>query len=450
MHEVAFVVDQVSVDCPNAGRSVDGLAEIATIGAAGAATETVADADPEPPGPVHVSVYLLAAVSAPVLTEPTVALLPVHAPEAVQEIVFVLDHVSMELPSYAIDVGLADNDTTGAGGAPTVTVANLLAVPPIPVHEIEYVAFAVNAPVANEPATASVPDQAPAAVHDVALLLDHVIIDSAPYAIDAGLAEIATAGGAGAAPTATVADALALPPAPSHVIVYVLVAVSAPVLAEPEVGSDPDHAPDALHDVAFVLDHVSVELALYATDAGLADNDTAGGGAPTVTVADALVEPPAPSHARVKVVTAVRVPLVTEPDVGWSPDHPPEAMHVVALVVDHVSVDRAPYATDVGSADRVMVGTGAVTDTATDALDEPPAPMQAMVNVLSSLSEPVVTEPATACVPDHAPDAVHDVAFVLAHVSVELAALATVVGLAEIDTTGAGGTQHTITEAIVG
>lgn len=47
-------------------------------------------------------------------------------------------------------------------------------------------------------------------------------------------------------------------------------------------------------------------------------------------------------------------------------------------------------------------------------------------------------DPLTGLVPDHPPDAVHAVAFVLAHVNVEAWPLATVLGLALSVTVGAG------------
>lgn len=63
--------------------------------------------------------------------EPLVALVPDHAPEAVHEVAFVADQVSVELPPLATVLGLADKVTTGAGGV-TETVADWLALPPPP------------------------------------------------------------------------------------------------------------------------------------------------------------------------------------------------------------------------------------------------------------------------------------------------------------------------------
>ena len=79
----------------------------------------------------------------------------------------------------------------------------------------EYVALVVSAPVACEPATALVPDQAPVAAHDAALADDHVKVEPLPPATVLGLAVKVTVG-AGEV-TDTVAACVALPPAPVQV-----------------------------------------------------------------------------------------------------------------------------------------------------------------------------------------------------------------------------------------
>ncbi len=61
-----------------------------------------------------------------------------------------------------------------------------------------------------------VPDQAPEAVQDVALLDDQVSVDALPLLIVLGLALKITVG-AGFALTVTVADCAALPPLPVQV-----------------------------------------------------------------------------------------------------------------------------------------------------------------------------------------------------------------------------------------
>jgi hypothetical protein len=60
----------------------------------------------------------------------------------------------------------------------------------------------------------------------------------------------------------------------------------------------PDHAPPAVHEVAFVEDQVRVELPPLATVLGLALNVTVGAGVATVTVADCEALPPVPLQVR--------------------------------------------------------------------------------------------------------------------------------------------------------
>ena len=76
-------------------------------------------------------------------------------------------------------------------------------------------------------------------------------------------------------------------------------AVSGPIgwLPESPVGV-PNQAPEAVQELAFVEDQVSVDDPPLATDAGLAASDTVGAGGNTVTVADALALPPEPVQVR--------------------------------------------------------------------------------------------------------------------------------------------------------
>ncbi len=80
-----------------------------------------------------------------------------------------------------------------------------------------------------------------------------------------------------------------------------LVAVKAPVDCVPLAALAPDQAPEAVQDVAFAEDQVSVELAPVVTDAGLALTITVGAGATAVTstVAESDAVPPAPVQVRV-------------------------------------------------------------------------------------------------------------------------------------------------------
>ena len=73
-------------------------------------------------------------VSAPVDCEPPVAALaPDQAPEATQDVALVADQVNMELLPLATVLGPADRVTVGAGVV-TETVADWVALPPLPVQ----------------------------------------------------------------------------------------------------------------------------------------------------------------------------------------------------------------------------------------------------------------------------------------------------------------------------
>ena len=76
--------------------------------------------------------------------------------------------------------------------------------------------MAVRAPVVCDPLTALVPDQAPEAVHDVALVEDQVKVELPPLVTVLGLALIVTVA-VGLGLTVTVVDCAALPPAPVQV-----------------------------------------------------------------------------------------------------------------------------------------------------------------------------------------------------------------------------------------
>ena len=114
-------------------------------------------------------------------------------------------------------VGLALNDTVGAGGAETVTVADCEAEPPAPVQVSTNFVVAVRAGVVLEPAVACEPLQPPEAAQAVALVDDQVNADVAPLLTVTGFAARVTVG-AGEV-TDTVADCTALPPLPLQVSV---------------------------------------------------------------------------------------------------------------------------------------------------------------------------------------------------------------------------------------
>jgi hypothetical protein len=60
-------------------------------------------------------------------------LVPDQAPEAEQEVALVADQLNVELPPLATVLGLAVKVTVGAGEV-TDTVADWLALPPVPVQ----------------------------------------------------------------------------------------------------------------------------------------------------------------------------------------------------------------------------------------------------------------------------------------------------------------------------
>ncbi len=80
----------------------------------------------------------------------------------------------------------------------------------------------------------------------------------------------------------------------------------------------------------------------------------------TETVTETSDEvPPGPVHWKVKVVLTVRGPVNTLPESVPELDHGPPAVQLVASVEPQVSVELAPYATEIGEAVSEAVGTGA-------------------------------------------------------------------------------------------
>jgi hypothetical protein len=144
--------------------------------------------------------------------------------------------------------------------------------------------------------TATAPDHPPDAVQEVALVEDQFNVELPPWDTLAGFALKETVGGAD---TETVADCDAVPPAPLQLKVNFVVALSAAVACDPVVAWAPVQPPEALHEVAFVDDQVSVEVAPLFTVVGLAAKVTAGAGVLTDTVADCAALPPAPLQVRV-------------------------------------------------------------------------------------------------------------------------------------------------------
>lgn len=78
------------------------------------------------------------------------------------------------------------------------------------------------------------------------------------------------------------------------------------------------------------------------------------------------------------MVDCVSAGVTKVPDVLRLPDHPLDAMQLVALVEDQVSVEVPPVPTCAGFAEILTVGTGGIALTATVAVCEvePPGPLQ--------------------------------------------------------------------------
>ena len=88
----------------------------------------------------------------------------------------------------------------------------------------------------------------------------------------------------------------------------------------------------------------------------------------------------------------------------------------------------------------------AVTETVALCAAEPPAPVHATENLVVAVSAAVFFDPLGASLPLQPPEAVQDVALVEDQVSVDVAPLATVLGLALSVTDGAG--EFTVTVAV--
>ena len=287
-------------------------------------------------------------MSTPVEAVPPVALLPDQAPEAVQLVALVLDHVSVDAPPLATLVGEALKVSVGAGRMVTLTLR--LTEPPAPLQLSVKVESVVSAPVEAVPLTALVPDHAPEARQLAALVVVHVSVDALPLATLVGEVLKVSVGGA----MATTAVCVTLPPGPLQLSVKVESIVSAPVEAVPLSNWGPLHAPEAVQLAALVVVHVSVDALPLATLVGEALKVSVGGAMATTAVCVTL--PPGALQLSVKVESAVSTPVEAVPPVALLPDQAPDARQLVALVLDHVSVDDPPLTMVVGEATRVSVG----------------------------------------------------------------------------------------------
>ena len=154
---------------------------------------------------------------------------------------------------------------------------------------------------------------------------------------------------------------------------------------------EPNHPFDAVHDVAFVEVHVSVDVAfprlLSCSVVGFATNVMVGTGGITVRVTLCTTEPPGPEQVSTYVIDVVAVGwTISLPLSAFEPLQPFDAVHEVAFVDVHASVEVAfpalPSFKVVGFAVSVRVGAGiwtGLTVTVTDFEIVPPAPVQSSV-----------------------------------------------------------------------
>ena len=103
---------------------------------------------------------------------------------------------------------------------------------------------------------------------------------------------------------------------------------------EPLVASEPVKAPDAAQLVAFLDDHVKVELPPLATLPGLAVSETVGGFTVTDTVVELWTVPPGPVQVSTNLVVALNGTVLCVPLVGSAPVQPLEALQEVVFVED--------------------------------------------------------------------------------------------------------------------
>jgi hypothetical protein len=220
-------------------------------------------------------------VRAPVDCEPLGALAPDQAPEAVHADALLLDQLSVEASPDLTVVGLALSVTT-AGDPATVTVADWVAEPPTPVQVSSYSEVLVSAPVDQVPLVATLPLQAPEAVHAVASVEDQVSVEPPPCATVVGAAASVTVGeeemgetGEGEI-TTTSADWEDEPPAPVQVKVKLLLEVRGSKVTVPLVDLAPLHPPEAMQFCALVALHCSVTDPPIATRVEFGVMDTVG------------------------------------------------------------------------------------------------------------------------------------------------------------------------------
>ena len=226
--------------------------------------------------------------------------------------------------------------------------------------------------------------------------------------------------GTGVAVTVITVESLELPPGPLQDKLKVAVAVISLTISKPAVGLLPDQPPDAVQLSASVALQLSVVEPFWETLDGLAVRFTTGdSGAATATKTESLTLPIGPLQTRVKLVLEVRLLILSEPDDSPTPDQPPEAVQLVALLEVQLKVVEPPNGRLDGLADRFAVGgSGEATITLTESFASPPIPLQDKLKVLFEVRALIVCDPDNAFSPTQSPEAVQAVALLLLQLSV--------------------------------
>jgi hypothetical protein len=125
--------------------------------------------------------------------DPVRVLLPDQAPEPEHEVALPVDQAMTDVPPASTLLGLALRVTTGAN-ADTVTVADWVAEPPVPMQVSAYTVVLASASVDQVPLVATAPFQPPEAVQAVALVAFQFRLEVAPVATVAEEAVRVTSG----------------------------------------------------------------------------------------------------------------------------------------------------------------------------------------------------------------------------------------------------------------
>jgi hypothetical protein len=278
----------------------------------------------EPPDPVQVIVYVVDDVIALGEKDPLVPAVPPHPPEAIQEVAFVEVQVKeTKLPLDTVEgpsEPLTFKSTVGDDAPTTVITDGVLMTVPL-----EAVMFAVPAltavikplelTVATDVLLETGMSVAMMVLPNWSSLIDDScwVLPMAKLTVDGDKVIVVRTGvELLLLVTATVAVAVAEPPVPAQVIVYVCELVRTPVLIDPDVGSADEKLPEILHDVALVEDQTIVVELPEVTDAWLVERVTVGWVADeaTVTTTGALMTVPLEAVMfAVPALTAVTSPL---------------------------------------------------------------------------------------------------------------------------------------------